>query len=78
MPALQDFAVDSAGNVLLVTHHDETPLYLLTPSEAGYQSHPVNLNLPSGQKRLACRWSGGMFILWTRDEPELTVLQLQP
>lgn len=75
-PALQDFAVDNSGNVLLVTHSDETPLQLLTPGESGYQAHPVSLSLPSGQKRLACRWSGGMFILWTRDEPELIVLKL--
>lgn len=77
-PALQDFAVDSSGNVLLVTHRDDTPLQLLTPGDSGYQAHPVNLSLPSGQKRLACRWSGGMFILWTRDEPELIVLKLGP
>jgi len=78
VPALQDFAVDDAGNVLLVTHSDSTPLQLLTPGPNGYQAHPVNLDLPSGRRRLACRWSGGMFILWTRDEPEVTVLQLLP
>jgi hypothetical protein len=78
VPALQDFAVDDQGNVLLVTHSDSTPLQLLTPGHSGYQAHPVNLDLPSGQRRLACRWSGGMFILWTRDNPEVTVLQLLP
>lgn len=78
VPALQDFAVDDGGNVLLVTHSDSTPLQLLTPGPNGYQAHPVNLDLPSGQRRLACRWSGGMFILWTRDNPEVTVLQLLP
>jgi hypothetical protein len=78
VPALQDFAVDDSGNVLLVTHSDSTPLQLLTPGPNGYQAHPVNLDLPSGRRRLACRWSGGMFILWTRDEPEVTVLQLLP
>jgi hypothetical protein len=78
VPALQDFAVDDQGNVLLVTHSDAQPLQLLTAGDTGYQAHPVNLDLPSGQRRLACRWSGGMFILWTRDNPEVTVLKLLP
>ncbi|MBN2083201.1 hypothetical protein JW859_13465 [bacterium] len=78
LPELQDFAVDDAGNVLLVTHDEQSPLQLLTPGGAGYAAHPVDLDLPGGNNRLACRWSGGMFILWTRDKPEVIVLQLQP
>jgi hypothetical protein len=78
VPALQDFAVDDAGRVLLVTHSEQTPLTMLLPSDGGYQSHPVNLDLPGGHRRLACRWSAGMFIVWTRDETEVIVLEFAP
>lgn len=77
-PVLQDFAVDEAARVLLVTHSEDAPLAMLIPAEDGYRSHPVDLDLPGGHRRLACRRSAGMFIVWTRDKPEVIVLQFAP
>ncbi|MCH7472345.1 hypothetical protein IIA79_05270 [bacterium] len=74
---VQDFAVDSQRNILLATHDEANPLMLLVPGEQGYESHPLELELPDGAHRLACRHSRGKYIVWLRDEPLVLVLQLQ-
>jgi hypothetical protein len=75
-PVLQDFAVDSSGNLLAVTTASSQPVMLLTPSAAGYTAHRLNVPLPVGSNRLACRWSNGRFIVWLRDQPLICVLEL--
>jgi hypothetical protein len=77
-PLLQDFAVDAVGNVLLATYDETQPLRLLTPGADGYYSHPLEIDLPGDSPRLACRHSGGKYIVWTRDEPLLIVLEVTP
>lgn len=75
-PTLQDFAVDEAGNVLIATTDTTNPLLLLDNSEDGYHSHALDLKLPAGSQRLACRYSGGKYIVWSRDRPYVIVLQV--
>ncbi len=76
IPAMQDFAVDNAGNVLVATHDADAPLVLLTPGTNGYESHNVELSLPDGVPKLACRCSGGKFIVWARDETEVFIIEI--
>jgi hypothetical protein len=66
-PTAQDFAVDEQGTVLLLTTADTQPAILLTPSDKGYVSHNLRLNLPAGPQRLGCRYAAGQFIIWNRD-----------
>jgi hypothetical protein len=75
-PVLQDFAVDDRGNILAVTTASSQPVMLLTPSSAGYTAHRLNVPLPAGSNRLACRWSNGRFIIWLRDQPLVCILEL--
>jgi len=67
---------DAAGNVLVATHDADAPLVLLTPGAEGYQSHNVELSLPNGVPKLACRCSGGKFIVWTRDETVVFIIEI--
>jgi hypothetical protein len=75
-PVLQDFAVDDRGHILAVTTASSQPVMLLTPSSAGYTAHRLNVPLPTGSNRLACRWSNGRFIVWLRDQPLVCILEL--
>ena len=75
-PVLQDFAVDDLGNLLAVTTASSQPVMLLTPNTEGYTAHRLNVPLPEGSNRLACRWSNGRFIVWLRDQPLVCVLEL--
>ena len=75
-PVLQDFAVDDQGNILAATADSDKPVMLLTPSSSGYTAHRLNVPLPDGGNRLACRWSNGRFIVWLRDQPFVCVLEI--
>ncbi len=75
-PVLQDFAADDRGNILAVTTASSQPVMLLTPSATGYTAHRLNVPLPTGGNRLACRWSNGRFIVWLRDQPLVCILEL--
>ena len=76
-PLAQDFAVDDAGNILFITSAEGPQLLLLTPGKQGYESHAVEIKLPTGAKRLACCHSQGRFIVWSRDKPLVCVLELR-
>jgi hypothetical protein len=76
-PMVQDFAVDDQGNVLIVTNLEAKPVILLTPAADGYSLHTVDLKLPVAPARLACRYSRGRFILWTREKPYVLLLELR-
>ena len=49
----------------------------LAPGDVGYQSHALRLSLPLDNPRLACRYSGGKFIVWLRDHPLVVVLEVR-
>lgn len=66
LPALQDFAADSAGRILLLTA-GELGAVLLTRGGGGYQSSNVQLPPALNGKRLACRPCGRGFAVWARD-----------
>lgn len=74
-PLVQDFAVDNSGNVLVATYDPRRPMVLLMPQAGGHASRPVSLNL-GGPQPLAVRHSRGKFIVWARDLPMVSVLQL--
>lgn len=76
-PMVQDFAVDEHGNALIVTSLETKPVVLLTPAPDGYSLHTVDLKLPVSASRLACRYSRGRFILWTREKPYVLLLELR-
>ena len=78
VPAIQDFAVDETGNVLVASYDLDAPLLLLTPGDGGYQSHTVDINLADGGNRFAVRYSGGKFIVWEKDQNKLVLLELVP
>jgi len=75
-PGIQDFAVDESGNILVASYDPESPLLLLTPGDAGYQSHAIDVGLGAGSQRFAVRCSGGMFILWAKETNNLVLLEL--
>lgn len=76
VPSVQDYAVDQAGNILLATHDVEHPLVLLVPENGEMVAHQLSVDFPSGARRLACRYSAGKFIVWSREEPFLIVIEL--
>jgi hypothetical protein len=76
-PAVQDFAADEQGNVLLLTAADSQPALLLTPSAKGYVTHALRLPLGRGPQRLGCRYQSGRFIIWNRDSGVVLLCELQ-
>jgi hypothetical protein len=76
LPTLLDFAVDPDGNLLVTTYDERRPVLLLLPVGDRYRLHPVSLDLPAEAGRLACRYSGGKYIVWSRETPFVIVLQL--
>ncbi len=76
VPGVQDFAVDEAGNVLLATYGNGGELYFLEPRGEDYASRRVELQMPEGEHRLACRYSNGRFIVWLRDSQLVYVLEV--
>lgn len=77
LPWLQDFAVDKSGRILAATSNARNPLLLLLPQEEGYRAHPLKLSLPPNENRIAVRWCAGKYIVWTRDHPFVSVLELR-
>jgi len=75
-PLVQDFAVDDDHNMLIVSNRAEQQLEILTPSAGGYASHALSLDFPQ-DSRISCTYSAGKFILWSRDEPFVAVLELR-
>jgi hypothetical protein len=75
-PWVQDFAVDDQGRILVATASASRPLMLLLPEKSGYRAHPLKLALPPGEHRIAVRWCAGKYIMWTRDNPIVVVLEL--
>ncbi|MEZ5339607.1 MAG: hypothetical protein R3F46_15255 [bacterium] len=76
VPGVQDFAVDENGNVMLATYGNGGELYFLEPRGNDYASRRVELRLPEGEHRLACRYSNGRFIVWLRDSQLVYVLEV--
>jgi len=76
VPQVQDFAADDSGNMLIATYSESAPLVLLTYERDGYHSHSLEIKLPVGGSRLACRQSRGKYIVWSRDRPFVLVLQV--
>ena len=76
LPTVQDFAADPGGRLLITTYIEQRPVLLLLPAGDRYRLHPISLDLPEGAGRLACRYSGGKFIVWSRETPFVIVLQL--
>jgi hypothetical protein len=74
-PQVQDFAANDAGNMLIATYSESAPLVLLDYEGDGYHSHALEIKLPVGGSRLACRQSRGKYIVWSRDRPFVLVLQ---
>ena len=77
LPQVQDFAVDPGVNVLMATYDSDRPLVLLVPDGDKFRLHPISLDLPPDAGRLACKYSGGKYIIWSRESPFLVVLQLR-
>jgi hypothetical protein len=65
-PEVQDFAIDSAGNLLLLTA--DSRAVLVTRGNSG-QRESIELDLPGSLagKRLGCRPGGSGFVVWARD-----------
>jgi hypothetical protein len=66
-PQAQDFAVDGAGRVLLLTTNRDDPALLLSPGASGYASSFVDLPAGLVGKRLGCRAAPGGYIVWNRE-----------
>ncbi|MCB1221975.1 hypothetical protein KDL30_15045 [bacterium] len=77
VPGVQDFAVDESGNVMLATYGNGGELYFLEPNGTDYLARRVDLKLPEGEHRLACRYSNGRFIVWLRDSQLVYVLEVR-
>jgi hypothetical protein len=75
-PSIQDYAANPDGILLAVTYDEAKPLLLLAPDGQGYKAHPLKLKLPAGPNQIAVRYSGGKYILWTRDATQVTLLEL--
>lgn len=74
-PQVQDFAAAESGNLLVATYSESAPLVLLDFTGGNYHSHTLEIKLPVGGTRLACRASRGKYIVWSRDRPFVMVLQ---
>lgn len=77
VPGVQDFAVDEDGNVMIATYANGGEIYFLEPRGENYASRRVELQLPEGEHRLACRYSNGRFIVWLRDGQLVYVLEVR-
>lgn len=75
-PLVQDFAVDDNHNMIVVSNTAQQQLTILTPSGNGYAAHMLSLDFPQ-DSRISCTYSAGKFILWTRDEPFVAVMELR-
>jgi hypothetical protein len=76
-PGIQDYAASPDGVLLAATYDPQKPLLVLAPDGQGYKAHPLKLKLPAGPNQIALRYSGGKYILWTRDATQVTLLELQ-
>lgn len=75
-PLVQDFAADDSHNLLVVSNEAASRLVILSPEAAGYRASEFALDLPQAG-RISCSYSAGKFIVWSREESFVAVLELR-